>query len=110
MTPLCPHCGYNLRQDEPIELDGFRIDPRGGVEYLGRRIALQPNSQSFLGTLAKAAPRPVTKEVLGERFGARSERSIEYHLTKLRRYLAAAGVPSPVRNIHGFGYRWEMPS
>lgn len=114
MTPICPHCGYDLRADEMIELDGFHIDPRGTIAFAGRQLPLNLSSVVILATLAKAAPRMVRSSVLIDRIGGDGDdlRGTLYsQVRRLRRTLTAIGAPVPVASVRrSGGYRWEMPA
>lgn len=108
-TPLCPHCGFDLRKDEMIELDGFRFDPRGGIFFNGDTLRLRPSWQIILATLAKAAPRPVSAAALADRTGSEGDAAdvtLRTQICAVRKRLRDIGVPIPFRTEWGRGYRW----
>ena len=110
MSPLCPHCGYDLTRDELIHLDGFRIDPRGTVDFNGHPLSLTKAQSIFVASVAKAAPRPIPYAALIERMGieGRHERNIlSSQLCLMRNRLRAYDIALPIVAKPGMGYQWK---
>jgi len=75
----------------------------------GVAVALTPTEFRLLETLARAPGRTFTREELVARaFGPDYEgldRTVDTHVTNLRRKLERAGCPPVVATVHGVGYR-----
>jgi len=111
MTAHCPHCGFNLEQDQVIERDGFILDPRGAVSFHGEAITLPKNHVQLLYTLAASYGRPVRRDVLADRVGSESNNvsnTMSVIFGRIRKTLADAGAPWPVEVVWGRGYRWSL--
>lgn len=92
-----------------LEVDGFRREAR--VE--GRAVALTPTEFRLLETLARHPGRTFTRdELIARTFGPDYDgldRTVDTHVTHLRRKLAAAGGAALVTTVHGLGYRLAVP-
>jgi DNA-binding response OmpR family regulator len=75
----------------------------------GRRVDLTPREFAILAALARSPGRVLTREALRDRaFGPSSEaldRTVDAHIVKLRRKLAAAGGGPAIETVFGVGYR-----
>lgn len=81
---------------------------RGGAE-----LDLRPKEFDLLGLLVTQAGRALTRERIMEEvwdehwFG--STKTLDMHVSSLRRKLAPAGGPDPITTLRGVGYRYELP-
>lgn len=111
-TACCPNCGYDLRADKVIRIDGFTIDPREGVFYGGKKLKLSKTHRSIMHSLAKERGRWLSPEQLANRctYLVESElkSAINMHILYLRKRLKAHDVPVPVKNERGCGYYWQV--
>lgn len=101
--PFCPSCGYNLRADQPIERGPWRLLP-DEARFHGVRVALVGAETIILYTLAAAAPRAVTHEVLANRSSGSS--SMASTKTRVARIRDKLGDQCPIESEYGIGYRW----
>lgn len=107
----CPNCGYNLSADAPVSTGDWRIDPRQGVFWKGRRVTARQSWVQIMLTLADAGGRVVTTEALLNRISdSESNTLIASQVCQLRKHLASIHAPDPIvshrhRGMHG--YRWE---
>lgn len=96
---------------ETLTVGALTIDTgRHEVAVGGRRVELTPREFALLATLARAPGRVFSRQALRERaFGGDSDaldRTVDAHVVKLRRKLAAAGAGAPVvETVFGVGYR-----
>jgi DNA-binding response OmpR family regulator len=90
-----------------LEVDGFRREARAS----GERLALTPSEFRLLEAFASHPGRTFTREELVARaFGPDYEgldRTIDMHITNLRRKIAAHSDRRVIRTVHGLGYRLE---
>lgn len=111
MSNACPCCGFNLERDEVVERDGFRLDPRGYVEFKGTLLDLRQSGRLILHALAAEDGRICSNGMLRGKIGAEDELSdvVSTQLTYLRRDLVRQGIEPPVQNVWGVGWRWFAP-
>ena len=87
---FCPCCGYNFREDEVVERDGFRLDPRAAtVTYKGWPLRMAATPARIMHSLAvsnravrgDARPGPPDESWSGRRAsGARARaHRIDHH-------------------------------
>jgi DNA-binding response OmpR family regulator len=94
----------------PIALGGLSLDPAAfQAELNGSALSLTGTEYRLLETLAQAAGQVQSRETLTERVLGRPlqayDRSVDTHVSNLRRKLAAAGAEGvEIRNIRGAGY------
>jgi DNA-binding response OmpR family regulator len=92
-----------------IELDHFGRQ----VRCRGRAIALTPTEFRVLEALARQPGRTFTRaELVSRAFGPEYDgldRTIDTHVTNLRRKLEAGGTPRCIATVHGIGYRLALP-
>lgn len=109
MINMCPHCGYNLQKDEPIELGDWSLH-EDGVSYRGVRLLLTASQVRILYTMAKATGSVVRHEVIYNRVldndVADPRNNIAVQISKIRDMLAGMGVSLPIENVRAVGYRW----
>ena len=111
-----------LRRTQPedpgtITVGSLTVDTaRHAVTIDGRPVDPTPREFAILAALARAPGRVFSREALRERaFGRGSEsldRTVDAHIVKLRRKLAAAaaGAEAPrVETVFGVGYRLTPP-
>jgi DNA-binding response OmpR family regulator len=88
-----------------LEVDHFRREVRVG----GTPVALTPTELKLIEALAGAPGRTFTREELVARaFGPDYDgldRTVDTHVTNLRRKLERAGCRDAVATVHGLGYR-----
>jgi two-component system OmpR family response regulator len=80
------------------------------AEWAGKSLDLTSTEFNLLELLARNAGRPVSKEMLSARgLGrprTRYDRSIDVHLSSIRRKLATVGPQTPmIETVHGLGYQ-----
>lgn len=105
MTALCPHCGYNLRQDETITTGDLHLDPRGVARWRGNDIVLSRSQTIVLHTIVKAAGRPVPRATVAERLGYEGDNPsnlVAVHVCRLRQIMPDI----PISNVARSGFRW----
>jgi len=104
MTALCPCCGYDLAQDEVIERDGIRLEPRGDVLVNGAPVRLTPSERIILSSLMKANGMAISGAALHERMDSRADGNVVEVM--VRRVREKLGDACRIENIRGIGYRW----
>ena len=107
--PICPHCGYSLHRDEPIERDGWRLHATRGVTAPGKvRLPFKRIECEVLVALAEANGHLLEWEVC-ERTGVASGNTVKVHMTRIRRTCEAAGVAVPFKSLgYGRGWAWSV--
>lgn len=109
MTHFCPSCGFNLRNDEVVERDGFRLDPRGLAEFEGRYIDIPVGYALILHALASNEGRAVSLSTLLSRVSDGDyPQFVAVLVCRMRRTLQEAGIPNPIQTVYGRGYRWHV--
>lgn len=106
---ICPHCGYDLA-DEEVVADGlWRFEPRRGIFYGGTPVLLGPSRTLLLGALMRAKGRVLSKAALLGVVGAEDSESnlIDCQISKARQILLREGVPCPIETVWGCGFRWD---
>lgn len=107
MTAICPHCGYDLKADKPIERDDVRIEPfTRRVWWKGNEHRLSPVEFIMLSGLVKASPQCLGAETLADRIGYEGDdpdNNIKVYAHRLRRKLP--GIP--LMTVWGRGYAWR---
>jgi DNA-binding response OmpR family regulator len=110
MTGLCPHCGYDLEQDKPIERAGLSMFPYGNVRFNGAEVRLTKGESAVLWTLMKAGDTPVARHIIAERYGYDGDGdpvgTVNVLLSHIKQKLSVHGEP-PIRNRHGVGLNIE---
>lgn len=111
--PICPHCGYDLRQDEPITIGDAHFDPASGFSWRGDKIHFSPNERLFVSTLMKAGGRLISNAVMVERLDIDHVKEpvehVRVYATRIRKILIRAGAGRLFENDWGQGLRWIMP-
>jgi DNA-binding response OmpR family regulator len=97
-----------------VEVDALAIDRAARrVRARGREVVLATKEYALLVKLASDPERVFTREqLLRDVWGYRTyvpTRTLESHASRLRRKLAAAGLPGWVVNVWGVGYRLRDP-
>ena len=92
-----------------LEIDAWARSARAG----GRDLALTPTEFKLLEALATAPGRVFTREeLLARAFGPGYDgldRTVDVHITNLRKKLDAGGIARCVNTVHGVGYRLAKP-
>ena len=99
---------------EPLRIGDLEIDGWAGRARLaGRDVSLTPSELRLLEVLARQPGRAFTREqLLVLAFGPDRDalaRTIDSHVTNLRRKLEAGEVPRYVLTVSGIGYRLARP-
>jgi DNA-binding response OmpR family regulator len=95
----------------PIVIGNLEINTLGRSVYLrGQPVALTPTEFRLLDLLARTPGRVFTREELLTRaFGPDfdgMDRTIDVHITNLRRKIETKGEPHYIVTVHGIGYRF----
>jgi DNA-binding response OmpR family regulator len=98
----------------PIVVGDLEIDVWARLARIkGRDAQLTPTEFKLLETLGQSAGRAFTREeLLARAFGPGYDgldRTIDVHITNLRKKLEADDAPRYVQTVHGVGYRLARP-
>ncbi|WP_298165063.1 winged helix-turn-helix domain-containing protein [Novosphingobium sp.] len=106
---FCPCCGYNFREDEIVERDGFTIDPRAAsVIYHGRKLQMAASPARIMHALA-ASDRAVLREALLARVsGSEDMNTLAVQVHRARKACEDVGAPCPIFTQQGVGYIWQV--
>jgi two-component system OmpR family response regulator len=101
-----------LQQTSPLVAGDLVLDPaRHEVRCGGRVLALSPKEYDLLEVLMRHAGRVLTRSQLLERVWGfdyeGDERTVDVHVSWLRRKLREAGSAARVEAVRGVGYRLE---
>jgi len=98
----------------PIVMGDLEINCWGrSVRVRGQPVALTPTEFRLLGALARSPGRVFTREellarVFGPDFDG-MDRTIDVHITNLRRKIGTDGERHSIATVHGVGYRLGEP-
>ncbi|MBY0394432.1 MAG: hypothetical protein K2Q27_14355 [Novosphingobium sp.] len=106
---FCPCCGYNFREDEIVERDGFRIDPRAAtVTYNGWPLRMAATPARIMHSLA-VSNRAVRGDALLARVSASEDlNTLAVQIHRAREACAEINVPCPIVTQRGVGYVWQV--
>jgi two-component system, OmpR family, phosphate regulon response regulator PhoB len=98
--------------DEPVELDGLRLDPVSHrVTANGRNVEMGPTEYRLLHFFLTHQDRVFTRgQLLDNVWGTNvyvEERTVDVHIRRLRMALADSGHDNLVQTIRGAGYRFS---
>ena len=98
--------------DHPIEFDGLRLDPVSHrVSANGETIRAGPTEFRMLHFFMSHPERVFSRGQLLDRVWGRDvyieERTVDVHIRRLRKALAAHGFDRFVQTVHGTGYRFS---
>ncbi|MCY4467128.1 MAG: phosphate regulon transcriptional regulator PhoB [Thiotrichales bacterium] len=98
--------------DDPLEIDGLRLDPRSHrISCRGEPIRTGPTEFRMLRFFMSHPDRVYTRSQLLDRVWGRDvyieERTVDVHIRRLRKALAAHGFDRFVQTVHGTGYRFS---
>ncbi|MCB1154197.1 response regulator [bacterium] len=98
--------------DEPIEVDGLRLDPVSHrVTANGQPVRMGPIEFRMLHFFMSHEDRVFTRNQMLDRVWGNNvyveERTVDVHIRRLRKALAAAGFDRFVQTVHGTGYRFS---
>jgi two-component system, OmpR family, phosphate regulon response regulator PhoB len=98
--------------DEPVELDGLRLDPVSHrVTAHGRNVEMGPTEYRLLHFFLTHQDRVFTRgQLLDNVWGTNvyvEERTVDVHIRRLRMALAESGHDNLVQTIRGAGYRFS---
>jgi DNA-binding response OmpR family regulator len=107
---FCPHCGADIRLDQPICLNDFSMFGDGYPLYYQQQPIILTSAQSAIcWSLLKAFPRMVRRDALINRMGSDSlSNAVEVQVSRIRDKLRQLGVPNPIETVQGKGYRWTL--
>jgi DNA-binding response OmpR family regulator len=107
---FCPHCGSDIRSDEPILLNDFSMYGDGyPLVYRGKPVHLTPGQSALCWSLLKAYPSIVRANTLILRMGSDCESNvIDVVISRIRAKLRMISAPNPIETIRGRGYRWSL--
>ena len=99
-------------ENGPIEIDGLRLDPASHrITALGEAIRTGPKEFRMLHFFMSHPERVFTRGQLLDRVWGRGvyidERTVDVHIRRLRKALAAHGFDRFVQTVHGTGYRFS---
>lgn len=102
---ICPCCGYNLERETPVERDGWELTYYS-ARYYGAPVDISAAQAYVLYSLARAYPRHLTAEVLGNRVsnGTNVANIAAIQISKVRHKL---GNLCPIVTKKGLGYQWK---
>lgn len=107
MNAICPFCGFDLQKDVPVEIDGWRYDPRGLLSRDGVQLPLTRKEFELTATLFRAHGRIVAYETLVDRLGLRDRNGISVHVRRIRAKFEQAGIAPPIGTSWGGGLFWR---
>lgn len=98
---------------EPIITGAFSLNPATHkVCYLDQDIRLGPTEYRLLRFLMENSGRVLSRDqLLNGVWGINSEiepRTVDVHIRRLRKAIALAGAPDPIRTVRGVGYTLEV--
>jgi DNA-binding response OmpR family regulator len=98
----------------PIAVGALEIDPWARLARVnGREVPLTPTEFKLLETLGNTPGRVFTRdELLARAFGPGYDgldRTVDVHITNLRKKLEAGDEARYVHTVHGVGYRLAKP-
>lgn len=101
--------------DTRIDVGDVELDPsRHYVARAGKTLELTVVEFSVLATLLRSAGHIVTREDLSRlalgRVLSPFDRSIDVHVSNIRKKLLVAGGPDPIKTIRGVGYLYLLPN
>ena len=105
----------SVGDDDPIEIDGLRLDPASHrVTADGEIIRAGPTEFRMLHFFMSHPERVFSRGQLLDRVWGRNvyieERTVDVHIRRLRKALAAHGFDRFVQTVHGTGYRFSRHS
>jgi DNA-binding response OmpR family regulator len=108
--PICPCCGYDFDQDEPIERGIFKMFPYGNPTVRGVSVKMTEQERALLWSVLKANGRVVSRDVIYSRLDLDVDpKIIDVVMCRVRRKLRVHGIDT-IRTEWGRGYRWEWPA
>jgi two-component system response regulator CpxR len=116
-----PQQGEPGENSEPLHIGALLLEPGTRRALLNNKpLTLTSTEFSVLEVLVRKAGQVVTKETLSEqalgRPLSRYDRSIDMHVSSLRKKLGATGEArasenqSPIQTVRGIGYQYSLPS
>lgn len=105
-TPICPHCGYNLERDTPIERDGWFLSP-SIARLHGEDFGLSSQQSNILYTLARVGERWMHGDALGNRISDSADYARDIAAVQICRMRKRLGEITPIETRRGRGYRWR---
>lgn len=98
MKPFCPHCGYDLRMDQPVLIDDYSmLGSLSPLCWKNEPVGLTATENLLCWSLLKAYPDPVRIEVLADRCGSEATSNVtEVIICRIRKKLREMGAPNPI--------------
>lgn len=99
----CPHCGYNLQADKPLEFGPWHLTAEL-ISFNGFNLKLSKTEASIVYTIAAGKGRPISIATIAART---SESENLNNITVLvHRARRKSNDTLPIETVHGRGYRW----
>lgn len=104
MSQFCPHCGFNLAADEPVEIGRWLVSS-DEVLLDGQRVRLTSAEIRLMHSVAVRFPRAARREAVINRVSDATEGDnlISVFMSRLRSKL---GADMPIETVRGIGLRW----
>ncbi len=108
MHRICPHCGFDLVRDAPVEIGRMIIEP-GTLWIDGNRVKMTGwIPHLILHSLAKAGGRTLSKDVLMARIDSDAiDHVLLVYISRLRSYLAPHGLDGIIVTDWGKGWHFD---
>jgi DNA-binding response OmpR family regulator len=103
---FCPHCGADIRLDQPICLNDFSMFGDGyPLLYMLKPLPLSRAQASLVWTLMKACPHKVSVDTIMIRIGSDCESNvIDVLVSRIRAICRELNVPNHIETMRGRGY------
>lgn len=108
MASFCPHCGFDLANDEPMERGGLWMDPRGLCTWRGQVVHLTRSEHIVLWSILKADGRFVTNAILNDRLGYDGDHNCATVLLSRIRAKLNPIARNPIETVKTHGVRMAV--
>jgi DNA-binding winged helix-turn-helix (wHTH) protein len=108
---MCRHCGVNFTRDEPIELDGWHVDPLMSIVcFRGEQHHFTPQETLYLHSILKAGSNGIRKEALFNRVSDDEDieiKIVDVLVCKLRKKMSIIDPEYVyIKTMWGIGFAW----
>ena len=111
---ICPCCGYDLINDQPILIDDFAMWGAGyPLFFKGHQVRLTPQQSLVCWAILKAYPSHASTTIIMERCGYDGDAKVfdgivKVHVHRIRKALVEIGAPNVIKTVpRGRAYVWE---